>query len=57
MVTERYGWATIAARTAAAYATAVRESPGFITSEAEALLAEGRPELVVPDGNLLGADA
>jgi glycogen synthase len=57
MVTERYGWATIAARTAAAYATAVRESPGFITREAEALLSEGRPELVVPDGNLLGVDA
>jgi glycogen synthase len=53
MVAERYGWTTIAARTAAAYATAVRESPGFLAREATARLAEGRPSIVVPDGNLL----
>jgi glycogen(starch) synthase len=57
MVSERYGWATIAARTASAYAAAVRESPGFLAREATARLAEGRPSIVVPDGNLLALDA
>jgi glycogen(starch) synthase len=56
MVTERYGWSTIAARTAAAYATARRESSTFNTRQAEMLLEEGRTKIVVPDGNLLALD-
>ena len=36
MVTKRYGWSTIAGRTAAAYAAAMRESPEFLTREAAA---------------------
>jgi len=57
MVTERYGWTAIAARTAATYASAVRDAPAFNTQEAEALLSEGRRTLVVPDGNLLAVEA
>ncbi|GAB7044384.1 MULTISPECIES: glycosyltransferase family 4 protein [Catenuloplanes] len=53
MVTERYGWGTIAARTAAAYGSAIREAPAFNTKQAEAQLATGRPKAVVPEGNLL----
>jgi glycogen synthase len=56
MVTERYGWSTIAARTAAAYATAQRESSSFNTRQAEALLDGERAKVVVPDGNLLALD-
>ncbi|MEJ3750641.1 glycosyltransferase family 4 protein [Actinomycetes bacterium KLBMP 9797] len=56
MVAERYGWATIAARTAAAYAAAERESSSFNTRQAAALLSDGRSKVVVPDGNLLALD-
>jgi glycogen(starch) synthase len=56
MVAERYGWSTIAARTAAAYATAQRESSVFNTRQAEMMLEEGRTKVVVPDGNLLALD-
>ncbi|WBC00027.1 MULTISPECIES: glycosyltransferase family 4 protein [unclassified Solwaraspora] len=55
LVTRRYGWATIAAQTAATYAAAVREAPGFNTRRAAAQLAGGAAKLVVPDGNLLAA--
>ncbi|MEV4760914.1 glycosyltransferase family 4 protein, partial [Micromonospora sp. NPDC049559] len=53
MVSERYGWSTIAARTAAVYAGAVREAASFSTRQAAALLTGGRPKIVVPEGNLL----
>ncbi|WP_033340480.1 glycosyltransferase family 4 protein [Catenuloplanes japonicus] len=53
MVSERYGWGTIAARTAAAYSAAIREAPAFNTKQAETQLANGRPKAVVPEGNLL----
>jgi glycogen(starch) synthase len=52
-VTERYGWATIAARTAAVYAVAVREAASFATRQAATVPAGGRPKIVVPEGNLL----
>jgi glycogen(starch) synthase len=56
MVAERYGWSTIAARTAAAYATARRESSAFDSRQARMLLEQGRAKIVVPDGNLLAPD-
>jgi glycogen synthase len=51
-ITERYGWASIAARTAAAYGTAVCEAPGAQARLAARLAADRRP-VVVPEGNLL----
>jgi glycogen(starch) synthase len=53
MVSERYGWPTIAANTADVYATAIAEAPGFAAKQAAAILEHGRPQIVVPDGNLL----
>jgi glycogen(starch) synthase len=53
MVSERYGWSTIAGRTADVYATAMREAPSFAARQAAAVLEHGRPQIVVPDGNLL----
>lgn len=53
MVCERYSWATIAARTAAVYASARREAPAFNIRQATTRLTAGRPRIVVPDGNLL----
>ncbi|BCJ63080.1 glycosyltransferase family 4 protein [Polymorphospora rubra] len=53
MVSERYGWSTIAARTAAAYASAQRDNDSFTARQAAAQLAGGRPRVVVPEGNLL----
>lgn len=47
MVRRRYGWPTIAARTAAAYRAAIRHTPET----------GPRPPLVVPEGNLLQRDA
>jgi glycogen(starch) synthase len=48
MVRRRYGWPTIAARTATAYRTAIHHTPDA---------AGARPPLVVPEGNLLGREA
>jgi glycogen synthase len=48
MVTERYAWSAIAARTAKAYAAATREAPA-----PEDRQPENRPTIVVPEGNLL----
>ncbi|MEV1286210.1 glycosyltransferase family 4 protein [Micromonospora sp. NPDC049679] len=56
MVAERYGWSTIAARTAATYATAQREAAGFSTRRAAAQLVDGRPTIVIREGNLLALD-
>ncbi|SBT47264.1 glycosyltransferase family 4 protein [Micromonospora narathiwatensis] len=53
MVTERYGWASIAARTAASYAIARREHGAFQARRATTLLAGGRADIAIPDGNLL----
>jgi glycogen synthase len=56
MVAERYTWGTIADRTAAVYASAVRQGPAFETRQAAAALQKGRPSIVVPDGNLLALE-
>jgi glycogen(starch) synthase len=53
MVAERYSWAAIAARTTAAYATATHEAPAYEARRMAEQIAEGRPALVVPEGNLL----
>jgi glycogen(starch) synthase len=53
MVAVKYGWATIAARTAAVYAAATREASTFSTRQASAALAGEEPKIVVPEGNLL----
>jgi glycogen(starch) synthase len=53
MVTERYGWATIAARTAAVYAAAGREGAPLANRPAATTALAARPKIVVPDGNLL----
>jgi glycogen(starch) synthase len=56
MVRARYGWAAIAARTAAAYADVVTNTPER-HAQARARLAAGRRQIVVPEGNLLAMDA
>ncbi|MET8232182.1 glycosyltransferase family 4 protein [Micromonospora sp. NPDC005298] len=56
MVGERYGWATIAARTAASYAGARREHGPLQARRAAAQLAGGRTRIAIPEGNLLAAD-
>jgi glycogen(starch) synthase len=53
MVSERYGWPIIAGNTADVYATAITEAPGFAAKQAAAFLEHGRPQIVVPEGNLL----
>ncbi|SCF08245.1 (1-_4)-alpha-D-glucan synthase (UDP-glucose) [Micromonospora purpureochromogenes] len=56
MVSRRYGWATIAARTADSYAAARREHCTFQARRAGTLLAGGRPRIAIPEGNLLAMD-
>jgi glycogen(starch) synthase len=56
MVVERYTWATIAERTASVYAAAIGQRSAFETRRAAAALANGRPSIVVPDGNLLALE-
>ncbi|MBQ0905358.1 glycosyltransferase family 4 protein [Micromonospora sp. U21] len=55
MVGERYGWATIADRTAASYTTARREYGPLQARRAAAQLAGGRTRIAIPEGNLLAA--
>ncbi|MCX4471270.1 hypothetical protein OOK41_13255 [Micromonospora sp. NBC_01655] len=55
MVSERYGWATIAAHTASSYAAARREHDTFQARRAASRLAAGRARIVIPEGNLLTA--
>jgi glycogen(starch) synthase len=52
MVARRYGWASIAAQTAAVYRQTVATTPAG-RAQPRARLAAGRPAIVVPDGNLL----
>jgi glycogen synthase len=52
MVARRYGWASIAAQTAAVYRRTVATTPAS-RAEARARLSAGRPTIVVPEGNLL----
>ncbi|MFY1671906.1 glycosyltransferase family 4 protein [Plantactinospora sp. WMMB334] len=51
MVTERYGWASIAARTAAVYASAANAGPA-----PRVRAGSGAARIVVPEGNLLALD-
>jgi glycogen(starch) synthase len=53
MVHERYGWASIAARTAAVYSAAIAQAPAFNAAQAEARMAQGRPSISIREGNLL----
>ncbi|MEU5724878.1 glycosyltransferase family 4 protein [Micromonospora sp. NPDC047738] len=57
MVAERYGWATVAARTAGSYAAARREHDTFQTGRTATLLTGGRAAITIPDGNLLAEAA
>jgi glycogen(starch) synthase len=56
MVQTRYGWAAIAASTAAAYADTIANTPEN-RAQARAKLAQPRPTITVPNGNLLALDA
>jgi glycogen(starch) synthase len=56
MVGERYAWETIAAEIAGVYATAISEAPGFTAKQTNAALEQGRPRIVVPEGNLLALE-
>jgi glycogen(starch) synthase len=56
MVSERYGWATIADRTANGYRAAVRETP-TLQARITARHPDNRPTIVVPEGNLLAGAA
>ncbi|MGC5310065.1 glycosyltransferase family 4 protein [Micromonospora zamorensis] len=56
MVGERYGWATIATRTAASYTAARREHGPLQARRAAAQLAGGRTRIAIPEGNLLARD-
>lgn len=53
MVGKRYGWAAIAARTAASYAASRREHGPLQARRAAARLAGGRTRIAIPEGNLL----
>jgi glycogen(starch) synthase len=52
MVSERYGWETIASRTAESYEAALRDEPALKSARLAETTAE-RPRIVVPEGNLL----
>ena len=53
MVTDHYGWASIAARTAAVYAAAGGTGPAPRTRPAGSATGGGRARILVPEGNLL----
>ena len=55
MVHEQYGWAAIAARTAATYAAAIAQDAAFTAERAEQRMAAGRALPALPEGNLLTA--
>jgi glycogen(starch) synthase len=54
LVRQRFGWGKIAGQTAEVYRSAISAAPAFDARQAEAVLAD-RPEIVVPEGNLLDA--
>jgi glycogen(starch) synthase len=56
MVNERYSWDTICDHTATVYTTAVHEAPGFAAKQADTYMEQGRPRIVVPEGNLLALE-
>ncbi|MGH3658889.1 MAG: glycosyltransferase family 4 protein [Micromonosporaceae bacterium] len=60
LVNREYGWATIAARTVAAYRRAVADERALSTRVAAGGLTQqvsGQPRIVVPQGNLLTGEA
>ncbi|RIV39971.1 glycosyltransferase family 4 protein [Micromonospora radicis] len=57
MVGQRYGWATIAARTAETYATARREHAPAQSRRATVGVPAPRQPIAIPDGNLLTVGA
>ncbi|TCB97113.1 glycosyltransferase family 1 protein [Micromonospora zingiberis] len=57
MVGQRYGWATIAARTAESYATARREHAPAQARRAAVEVPARRRSIAIPDGNLLATAA
>jgi glycogen(starch) synthase len=56
MVSERYGWGAIAARTASGYVSAAHDSP-TLQARIAARHPDVRPTIVVPEGNLLAGAA
>jgi glycogen(starch) synthase len=57
MVHDQYGWSSIAHRTAAAYGAAIAQAPAFNAEQAAARMAQGRPNVVIREGNLLAGAA
>jgi glycogen(starch) synthase len=57
MVSQRYGWPAVAARTAESYAAACRAASRYELERNAELLARGRAQVVVPEGNLLARGA
>ena len=55
MVRTRYGWSSIAAKTAETYRATIANTPEN-RAQARARLATTRPAIVVPEGNLLALD-
>jgi glycogen(starch) synthase len=53
MVGERYGWQSIAAKTAGAYYAAIDEEPLIRAERIAALALAERPQIVIGEGNLL----
>jgi glycogen(starch) synthase len=53
VVEKRHSWPVVAARTAAVYASAVRQSASFEARRATDRLGSARPVVLVPPGNLL----
>jgi glycogen(starch) synthase len=55
MVHDQYGWGSIAHRTGATYSAAISQSATFNAAQAAQRMAQGRPALNIPAGNLLAA--
>jgi glycogen(starch) synthase len=53
MITQHYGWGSVAARTATVYAAAVHDAADHGTRRAVAAMEHGAPTIEVPSGNLL----
>lgn len=53
MVSKRYGWQTIAASTVQTYRSAIAQEPAFQVERLAEQAGGERPQIIVPDGNLL----
>jgi glycogen(starch) synthase len=56
MVAQRYGWDSVASRTAAVYSAARRDAPELAKQQAVAAMGHASPTIEVPDGNLLALE-